>query len=627
LVWFFVFCLPVKAVSSSPVVLNLELLESRLQSPVLIEGFYVVDLSNFVINLTDDNTNFRNQFYQLIQSKLNQSKQPLGLDLSHSIIRGDFQLNKLGFLTSFDLNLLSPFLTSLEEEKITTLLPLFNDSNLPFSSVNIFRGLLNLTDSRFYGKTDFSNTLFLQGFQAKNVYFTQSFNCHHSIFTRLVDFNHGIFGNNFILTNNIFLDRVNFQFSQFKNFADFQSTRFNNVADFSHSQFGKLTNFSQTIWQSLTNFNFTNWLDRVIFSKVIFADLVDFSHSTFEESANFRDSLFNQSVNFTEVSLFDILDFSNSIFPPNSYLNVDHIACLSDSAKILGDSGFIGKIILIPILNGNENVFRNLIHDFRSFEQVSDANSLEYQQKQLQQKQLQSLINNTFLDFQWFLSLWSWFWLTLLLLLSHFGTNFSLVFSVGLIAISYFGVLFWYVDRIRINSNISLPLYEVISVITTYLFLTFFGLISIFNNSDKPWLTLTCLSFLLFPIPLLLLFLLRKYNNPYLPHRSYLVEDGEKRQIRLLIVRLPIIPRFDFYRNRYLSIQLDKKWNWLNYYDFSLNNILKFGFNDLRLRDEYLPGIISTLVWYQWSLGIFYIILLFWTLSRTIPGLNLLIYI
>jgi hypothetical protein len=60
--------------------------------------------------------------------------------------------------------------------------------------------------------------------------------------------------------------------------------------------------------------------------------------------------------------------------------------------------------------------------------------------------------------------------------------------------------------------------------------------------------------------------------------------------------------------------------------DFSLNNLLKFGFNDIRLRDEHLPGLINILAWYQWLLGILYIALLLWTLSRTIPGLNLLIY-
>jgi hypothetical protein len=39
-----------------------------------------------------------------------------------------------------------------------------------------------------------------------------------------------------------------------------------------------------------------------------------------------------------------------------------------------------------------------------------------------------------------------------------------------------------------------------------------------------------------------------------------------------------------------------------------------------------VPTLLNILVWYQWSLGTLYIALLLWTLSRTIPGLNLLIY-
>ena len=102
---------------------------------------------------------------------------------------------------------------------------------------------------------------------------------------------------------------------------------------------------------------------------------------------------------------------------------------------------------------------------------------------------------------------------------------------------------------------------------------------------------------------------------------SYFVEEGTLRQVRLLIGRLPIIPRFPQFRDRYIELPWDKHWNWLNYFDFSLNNFLRFGFNNIRLRDAFLPGLLTTLVWYQWSLGALYIALLLWTLSRTIPGL------
>ena len=140
-------------------------------------------------------------------------------------------------------------------------------------------------------------------------------------------------------------------------------------------------------------------------------------------------------------------------------------------------------------------------------------------------------------------------------------------------------------------------------------------------------MTLISLGAIAVPVPIVLLFLLYKAGRYHpLMNVSYFTEEGTLRQLRIVIGRLPIIPRYELYRERYLPILLDRRWNWLNYFDFSLNNLLKIGFNDIRLRDQHLPGLITTLVWYQWSLGILYISLLLWTLSRTIPGLNVLLY-
>jgi len=107
---------------------------------------------------------------------------------------------------------------------------------------------------------------------------------------------------------------------------------------------------------------------------------------------------------------------------------------------------------------------------------------------------------------------------------------------------------------------------------------------------------------------------------------SYFVEEGSLRQLRILIGRLPTIPRYPLFRERYAPLLWNRRWNWLNYLDFSFNNLLRFGFNDIRLRDEHVPGLLTSLVWYQWTVGLLYTALLLWTLSRTIPGLNLLIY-
>jgi hypothetical protein len=153
------------------------------------------------------------------------------------------------------------------------------------------------------------------------------------------------------------------------------------------------------------------------------------------------------------------------------------------------------------------------------------------------------------------------------------------------------------------------------------------GFTAILRNGDRPALTLVCLMFVILPIPLGLIALLYRQGrfHPMLDS-SYFVEEGTLRQLRILVGRLPIIPRYPAFKERYMPLPWGVGWNWLNYFDFSFNNFLRFGFNDIRLRDQHVPTLLNILVWYQWSLGTLYIALLLWTLSRTIPGLNLLIY-
>jgi uncharacterized membrane protein SirB2 len=222
-----------------------------------------------------------------------------------------------------------------------------------------------------------------------------------------------------------------------------------------------------------------------------------------------------------------------------------------------------------------------------------------------------------------------WLSLNLLLLLGDYGTNITLIFSIGITTIALFSFLFWLIDRYR--PHISQPVIprrdEIIMMLLSYSGANLFSLVNIFVTTDRPWLTLAAIAIVLLPIPLVITILIYHRGRYHkLLDSSYFVENGELRQFRLLIGRLPIMPRFVFFRDRFLPILWETRWNWLNYYDFSLNNIFKLGFNDLRVRDRHLPGLISALVWYQWCLGVLYIVLLLWTLSRTIPGLNLLIY-
>jgi hypothetical protein len=369
-------------------------------------------------------------------------------------------------------------------------------------------------------------------------------------------------------------------------------------------------------------------------NKSHFAESLLLTNATFEKSTTFRESHFQQPVLLQDVSLLDQVDFSSARFAQDAYLNVAGMTFDSNLAKILGDTSRIGRVFSVPKLQDNEDVLRNLVRNFRSQQQISDANQLEYTTQRLRRQQLRRyLLGNgriNLLSASWLLDALHWLRLSLLLLLSEYGTNFGLVFGVGMVAIAFFSLLFWLIDRWRRRyPQPILPTYgETIYMLGTFTLVTVTGVVTIFHTGEQPWLTLLCLGGILLPVPLVLVWRLYqqgRYHN--LLDVSYFVEDGSLRQLHLLVGRLPIMPRFPFFRDRYLPILWDRRWSWLNYYDFSLNNLLKFGFNDIRLRDEHLPGIITTLAWYQWSLGILYIALLLWTLSRTIPGLNLFIYL
>ena len=388
------------------------------------------------------------------------------------------------------------------------------------------------------------------------------------------------------------------------------------------------------MFRQLANFSKTIYRDRLVFAKSKFFDALIFINSTFEKTVTFRDIYTNSIINLQDTHLLNRIDFSNAFFTPKATINTSGLAFDSTEAKIIGEVGVIGKIINVNYLEGNETVLRNLIRNFRSLEQITDANYIEYQQEQLRTKQLSDRLTQisswqTIFTWSWISLIPQWLSLNLLLLLGDYGTNINLLFTIGIIAITFFGFLFWFIDRYR--PNISQPIIpnsqEIIVMLSSYLTLTILSIINIFITTDRPWLTLVGVAIILLPIPILLTSLIYGQGRYHkLLDTTYFVEDGSFREFRFLLGRLPIMPRFPFYRDRYEPILWQKRWNWLNYYDFSLNNIFKLGFNDIRLRDRHLPGLIATLVWYQWCIGVLYIILLFWTLSRTIPGLNLLIY-
>ncbi|MEB3310584.1 MAG: pentapeptide repeat-containing protein [Snowella sp.] len=624
---------PALAVSERTILTDI-LLQERLSHPVLNDGALIIDLQNLDIDLTPENVEFRDQFYQQLQSQLNRSVKPLGLDLTNSLIRGDFNLNKLGFSVQLSQTTFPQKLMASEQQLLASDPAFVSELGEQTTTLNVFRGLLKFNNVSFLGKTDFSKTFFLQRVEGKNAKFGQDSIWTEARFGRDLDLSQALFKHNLDFSQVTLFGANKFRQTKFQGITDFKDSHFWTEANFQGARFLQLVYFTDIQWLKDVHFEQVHWSDRVLFSQSHFFQNLDFNNATFEKSAAFRSVRFNNSIDFADVKLLGQLDFSNAIFFPKAQINVSGLAFDSDQAKLLGDKSIIGKVISLSSLEDNETVIRSLVRNFRNLEQIPDANQVEYTAQQLKSQQLtQSLLQlpkNARSLFNWIAQFNDWLMLNGLLLFSNYGTNVKLVLGVGIITVAYFGAIFWLLDRVRRWHPFPIlpDQQETIYLSSSFIGLMIVGLTNIFTSTTTPYLTLLALVLLLIPVPAFLigrLYYQGRYHD--LLKTSYLTQDGSMRQLRLLIVRLPIIPEFPLFRERYTYLNWERHWNWLNYYDFSCNNLIKIGFNDIRLRDEHLPGIVSFLGWYQWILGVLYVSLLLWTVSRTVPGLNLLIYL
>lgn len=556
--------------------------------------------------------------------------------------------------------------------------------------LTLIRGPLRLVQTRFGGRVDFSNTFFLGRIEGQQAEFGQRADWTGSRFSQPVSFAGARFAQAVEFGHSIFFARTSFSQARFLQPAGFQGVAFREDANFSRSQFQQSAQFQRSQWQGNADFAQAHWQDQAGFNQARFNRALFLPEATFEQVASFRGAEFLLSVNLRGARILDQVDFSDAQFAPAANLNLPELEFDPRSASFLGDPGQISRVLSVPSLQGNEVLLRHLIRNFRQLEQIADANQIDYLSQKLRSRELwqqllslnvnlapvprlvragfsatqaaaivqgrqaqpfrtlTELMNRNLIDLETYvrvreraiagppLTVWGRLQaalrgvgLSLLLLLSRYGSSFWLIFGAGLLGMASFSLLFWGVDRWRRRRpQAILPnLPETLATLTSGAILGLGGLGAIWRNSETPGLTLICIACLVLPLPLLvtgLIYQRGRYHDRL--EESYFVEDGSRRQLRLLVGRLPIMPRFPLFRDRYQPLLWDRRWNWLNYFDLSLNNLLKFGFNDIRLRDQHVPGLISLLVWYQWGLGLLYIALLLWTLSRTIPGLNLFIY-
>lgn len=556
--------------------------------------------------------------------------------------------------------------------------------------IYLFKAPLVAVQTRFTGQVLGGDTFFLGRVLASGAVFEQGLSAGGARFNRAVNFSGADFRQGVQAKGSLFFEPARFDQSQFRSGATFQGAEFKADANFSRAVLAGDLNFSRVQWRGVADFARTVWQSSAFFVRSYFAKALFFTEARFDAPLVLRQTRFGEPVNLRNGMVGGEVDLGDAIFLPGAYLNVAGLEFSLEQTQILGTPGKIGRVFSVPQLAGNETLLRNLERNFRNQEQISDANSIAYTAERLrlkswQQRLLGTNINTasvaalvragfteaqagavvnqrqtqTFIGTEGVLSVpgvdlaaylkvrdrifardtfpitrrftlaLQWLWLGGLVVLSRYGTSFGLTFGLGLVAIPTFALMFWLVDRYRRRraTPILPPLEEGLWLGGGCSLLLGLGLNALLRSADYPLLTLGFLFMLLVPVPAVLIGLLIKRGRYHdLMNESYFVEDGSLRQLRLLIARLPVIPKFPFFRDRYTYLLLDRRWNWLNYLDFSLNNWLKFGFNDIRLRDEHVPGLITALVWYQWGLGLLYTALLLWTLSRTIPGLNLLIY-
>ena len=497
--------------TSERIILTEPLLQEALVHPILNDGSLIIDLQNFEINLTPENIEFRDQFYQQLQNQFNHSPKPLGLDLTNSLIRGDFNFNQLGLAVQLSQSTLPKQLMSTEKqllEKDPSFLPEVGEQ---INTINIFRGLLKLKGAIFTGKTDFSKTFFLQRVEGENVKFNQDSVWTESRFGRDLDFSKGIFNRNLDFSQDLFFGSVKFRQSRFQGVTDFKKSNFWAEANFRESHFLQLANFTAIQWLKNVHFDQVNWSDRVLFSQSRFFQNLSFNNATFEKSVAFRSARFSHLIDFHDVKLLGQLDFSNGIFFPYAKMDVSGLAFDSEQAKLLGDKTIIGKIITLSGLKNNETVVRSLVRNFRDLEQIPDANQVEYTAQLLKSQRLsQELLRipkNVRSLITWLGMLNDWLMLNGLLLFSNYGTNVKLVLGIGLIVIAYFGIIFWLIDRVRRwHPHPILPdKTESIYMVSSFVGLMIVGLTNVFTSTPTPGLTFIGLGFILLPLSVFLI--------------------------------------------------------------------------------------------------------------------------
>ncbi|NER80598.1 MAG: hypothetical protein F6K42_13695, partial [Leptolyngbya sp. SIO1D8] len=502
-------------------VLTLDQLETQIANPIQRDGKPTINLRQVTLDLSPENEEFRDRFYRRLQTVLQSGEKAVSLDLSHAVIQGEFDLQRLSLREPLYGEAFFPLLTESEQlqlkrdrKRLSQLSQLSRSLLLqpPPTALRIFlfRGGLNLSQTRFEGPVTGSGIFFLGAVDAQGSQFLQSVNFSESRFSQPTTVIASEFQQTVRFRNCIFFQRLRLRQSAFQGSLTFQGSEFYKTASFGQTHFTQETQYSRTTFHQNADFGQTHWQGTGSFLRSTFAGDLFLTEARFEAPMNFRQSRLSQSANLRGATIQNQLDFGDATFAPKTILNVAGLDFNADQAELLGSPGQIGRVLSVPSLEGNETLLRNLVRNFRKLEQVADANRLEYTTERLRlqflQRQLTAVNLNTApqarlmglgfsasqaeavdtqrqktpfiqaadvldlegIDLATYVKVrdriiaqppLSWLArsqhlvqygvLSLLLLTSQYGTSTGLTLGVGILAVSLSSLLFWAVDRYR----------------------------------------------------------------------------------------------------------------------------------------------------------------------------------
>ncbi|QYO63086.1 pentapeptide repeat-containing protein [Leptolyngbya sp. 7M] len=349
--------------------LTLELLQTRLKSPMQTEGIRTLDLRQLVIDLRPENAAFRDQFYHLIQTQIQRSQEPLGLDLSYSVIQGEFKFSDLGLRTPLYGQSLLPIFSEAEQAQLARdrrrlsqlsqlSRSLLVQSQIAPLQITVLRAPLLMVQTRFEGFVNFTNTFFLGRVEAQGATFAQESDWSETRFSRSANFANAVFQRDVRFRSAIFFNRARFNQALFQGTVNLQSSEFRASASFNQALFQQVANFTRIQWRDTADLSVTRWRDTVLFDRDQFFQALFLSEAVFERTVSFRQAEFDQTVNLRGATILDQADFADARFAERAYLNVPNLQFDPRLARILGDPGKIGRVLSVPTLQGNETLLR-----------------------------------------------------------------------------------------------------------------------------------------------------------------------------------------------------------------------------------------------------------------------------